>query len=241
MKRDRSQNQTVQEDGSYIVKKNKKLNILAFLLCVLVSFVVWLYVMNTQNSNYTRTFSIAVEVINEDALLGETGLSIFGAHKEMASVTIQGKKADVQKYSEKDFRAYIDVSTITEKGTYPISVVVETPAITLSVVAVEPKTVSVYADKLETKAVNLVPYCNEEGKLTLSSNTAAVEISGPASYLEKISFARAIVPYSDSYEIGQVITSSDIAVYDNKETRLSMLYMSVEPDTVNVKVDGINE
>ena len=194
MKKDISQNNIVYEDGSYVVKRSKKLNILAFILCVVASFFVWLYVMNTQNSNYTRTFTISVEVVNEDALLRDTGLSVFGANKEKAIVTIQGKKADVQKYSEKDFRAYIDVSDIDEKGTYPMSVVVETPAVTLSVVAVEPKTVSIYADYLETKTVNLIPYCFVEGELSLSVDKSQITISGPKSYIEKISYAKINIP-----------------------------------------------
>lgn len=241
MKKDISQNNIVYEDGSYVVKRSKKLNILAFILCVVASFFVWLYVMNTQNSNYTRTFTISVEVVNEDALLRDTGLSVFGANTEKAIVTIQGKKAEVQKYSEKDFRAYIDVSDIDEKGTYPVSVVVETPAVTLSVVAVEPKTVSVYADYLETKTVELIPYCLVEGELSLSVDKSHITISGPASYIEKISYAKITVPYSDKYSEGQMIASSDISVYDENDAQLSLLYIEIEPDTVTVRVDAINE
>lgn len=240
MKKDKSQSHAVHEDGSYVVIKNKKLNILAFILCVVASFFVWIYVMNTQNSDYTKTFSISVEVINEDDLLRDTGLSVFGVTKEKANVTIQGKKADVQKYSEKDFRAYIDVSTIDEKGTYPISVAVETPSASLVVVSVDPKTVSVYADYLETKVVSVEPYCETEGRLDLSLEDPQITISGPASYLEKISSAKVTVPYA-KYEVGQIIASTDIAVYDENGAELSLLYIKVEPDTVTVKVDAINE
>ena len=240
MRKDASQSHTVYEDGSYVVRKDKKLNILAFILCVVASFFVWIYVMNTQNSNYTKTFSISVEVVNEDALLRDTGLSVFGANKEKANVTIQGKKADVQKYSEKDFRAYIDVSTIDEKGTYPVSVVVETPSVTLSVVSVDPKTVSVYADYLQTKVVSVEPYCVIEGRLDLSAQDTQITISGPQSYLEKISSAKVAVPDAN-YTVGQMIASSDVSVYDENGAQLSLLYMAIEPSTVTVKVDAINE
>ena len=33
-------------DGSYVVKKSRKHNILAFILCVLVAFTLWLYATN---------------------------------------------------------------------------------------------------------------------------------------------------------------------------------------------------
>ena len=105
MRKNKAKNKVVNEDGSYVVKNDRKLNIFAFILCVFASFFVWIYVMNTQNSDYTKTFSISAEIINEEKLLDETGLSIFGMPERQISVTIQGKKADIQKYSEKDFRA----------------------------------------------------------------------------------------------------------------------------------------
>ena len=240
MKKETSQSSTVYKDGSYVVRKSKKLNIFAFVVCVIASFFVWLYVVNTQNSDYTRNFTISVEIINEDELLRDTGLSVFGVDNEKVNVTIQGKKADVQKYSEKDFRAYIDVSAIEEKGTYPVSVAVETPSVSISVVATEPKTVSVYADYLATKFVSVEPYCENEDALVLSVEKSQIEISGPASYLEKISSARVTVPY-DSYTVGQMIISSNISVYDENGAQLSLLYMTIEPNTVTAKVDAINE
>lgn len=33
-------------DGSYVVKKSRKHNILAFILCVLIAFTIWLYATN---------------------------------------------------------------------------------------------------------------------------------------------------------------------------------------------------
>ena len=78
MRKNKAKNKVVNEDGSYVVKNDRKLNIFAFILCVFASFFVWIYVMNTQNSDYTKTFSISVEVINEDDLLSDTGLGIFG-------------------------------------------------------------------------------------------------------------------------------------------------------------------
>ena len=35
-------------DGNYVVKKSRKHNILAFILCVLIAFVVWLYATNNE-------------------------------------------------------------------------------------------------------------------------------------------------------------------------------------------------
>ena len=40
--------ENVYDDGSYVVKKSRKYNILALIICLLVAFVVWLYAANTE-------------------------------------------------------------------------------------------------------------------------------------------------------------------------------------------------
>lgn len=34
------------QDGNYVVKKSRKLNVFAYVLCVLISLIIWLYVAN---------------------------------------------------------------------------------------------------------------------------------------------------------------------------------------------------
>ena len=33
----------VNDDGSYVVKKSKKSNIFAFIICIIIAFVIWMY------------------------------------------------------------------------------------------------------------------------------------------------------------------------------------------------------
>ncbi|MBE6530735.1 MAG: hypothetical protein E7679_01395 [Ruminococcaceae bacterium] len=240
MKKDRSQNK-VSGDGSYVVKKNGKLNILAFALCVLAAFFIWIYAMNTQNSNYTKTFSIDIEVINEIDLLDEKGLSVFGLPEEQVSITIQGTKADVQKYTEKEFRAYIDLSNIDEKGMAVLSVNVETPSSTVSVIATEPKTVTVYADEmLEKKIEDFGAYCDEEENYKLSvEKQESITVVGPKTYVEKIDSARVVIPYGN-YDDGENISSNEVRIYDKDKRELSLLYITVTPENFVVKVEGRN-
>lgn len=41
----KKKDKTVQ-DGSYVSKKSRKLNVFAYILCVLISLIIWLYVAN---------------------------------------------------------------------------------------------------------------------------------------------------------------------------------------------------
>ena len=40
-----------EDDGSYVVKKDRKLNIVAFVLCFLIAFVIWIYATNNDKKN----------------------------------------------------------------------------------------------------------------------------------------------------------------------------------------------
>lgn len=45
------------DDGSYVVKKSRKSSILAFILCLLIAFVIWAYADATENADSVATES----------------------------------------------------------------------------------------------------------------------------------------------------------------------------------------
>ena len=47
----RKRNQSSRDDENYVVKNKRKFNILAFILCVLIAFVIWLYASNLEDKN----------------------------------------------------------------------------------------------------------------------------------------------------------------------------------------------
>lgn len=40
--------ENIYDDGSYVVKKSRKHNILGFIICLLIAFVIWLYAANSE-------------------------------------------------------------------------------------------------------------------------------------------------------------------------------------------------
>ena len=136
-----------QADGTYVVKSNKKINILAFIGCLLLSFIVWIYVTNVKINDNTKTFSIKMDIKGESSLLDKKFLSVFGASETWVKVTVQGSNAELQKYSEKDFKVYIDVSNIEKPGITPLNVVVETPGTSVAVISTDPVQTTVFVDE----------------------------------------------------------------------------------------------
>lgn len=50
------------DDGSYVVKKSRKFDIFAFIVCVLVAFVIWVYAVGRTNDVPSDTTVESVQV-----------------------------------------------------------------------------------------------------------------------------------------------------------------------------------
>ena len=42
------------DDGSYVTKKSRKFSLFAFILCLLIAFVIWIYATNKVNQSTTE-------------------------------------------------------------------------------------------------------------------------------------------------------------------------------------------
>ena len=223
--------------------KNKRSDILAFVVCILVAFLLWVYVMNTQNADYTKTFTLQAEVINAEELLKQSGLSVFGIPDQQVMVTVKGKKSDIHKYSEKDLRAHLDLSSINKKGSNTLSISVETPTTAVSVVTVEPSSVVVYVDEKIDISVPLAAECvnNDKFGLSIEEKYKSIVISGPKEYVSKIAYAKVYVQDSEGYKVGDSVTTSDIRLFSADDIPMSSLYMTFSEENIVVKVESINE
>jgi len=51
----RKQSQVSRDGEGYAKKSNKKFNIFAFILCVLIAFIIWLYASNLEKNSQAET------------------------------------------------------------------------------------------------------------------------------------------------------------------------------------------
>lgn len=61
----------MEDDGSYVVQKNRKLNIFAFILCLLVALIIWVYATNMEDKERAEeeTESSTAAAVFDDAFL----------------------------------------------------------------------------------------------------------------------------------------------------------------------------
>ena len=221
-------------------KKRNKFHVVQFVICVLLAFSIWVYVMNAKMSDNTKTFSIVPDVKGETALQNEIGLSVFGSVSDPVKITIKGTKAEMLKYSEKDFKVSIDVSTAEEAGITSFGVAVESPSAALSVVQTEPSMISLMIDYEQTREIPLVVRSATEGsKFNFVPSIDKITVSGPKTQLDKISVARCEVNV-DEEDIGTEILLTNIVLLDVNEAPLITSYLKYDINDITAHVIAVD-
>ena len=193
------ENMNHSDNGTVVAKKNKKISILAFVGCLLLAFVIWIYVMNVKISDNTKTFNIKMDIKGEAELLDDMNYSVFGATETWVKVTVQGTNADLNNCSEKDFGVYVDVSNIENAGRTPLNLVVESKSSAVSVVSTDPVQTSLFIDEKVSASVVINTVNEENGSdNSVSVNTDNIIVEGPKTYISDISYAKIFVDKSDT-------------------------------------------
>lgn len=224
-------------------KKNKKINILAFIGCLVLAFFIWVYVMNIKMTDNTKIFSISLDIREQKTLYERTEYSVFEGYDDTVKITVQGTKADLQKYSDKDFKAYVDVSSVTEVGIIPLNIVVESPSVSLTVVSIEPVVANLMIDEtVIDKEVSLVALPKDlSQKVKLMTNESTIKVSGPKSYLDKIGVAKLFVNATEN-DIGtEHKTFVEVIFYDDKDNPILSSYLTYDLEGVSVTVTEMSE
>ena len=89
-------------------------DLLLKIFSVIFAFLLWMFVINTDNPVIKKTFSdVPVDMLNEQVLddLNQTYKIEDG---ETVSFTVRGKKDVVDRLSKSDFRATADVSSMSD-------------------------------------------------------------------------------------------------------------------------------
>ncbi len=238
-------------DNDFIVlnrKRNKKISILAFIGCFLLACIVWVYVMNTEISDNSKTFIIKMDIRGETDLLNDKNFSVFTASETFVKVTVQGSVADLNKCSEKDFDVSIDVSTIENSGMTPLNIAVVCNSRAVSVVSTDPVQMTVFADeKVNDKEVPVFVRLGDEISLKdneqIRPSKGTISVSGPKTYLEKIDHAYITVTTLDfrgGDEKGAYNVVFPVKFFDVAENEISSPYLNYNAYDISLIIEDVS-
>ena len=181
-------------------KKNQKS--FQVILAIVIALAMWLYVINVENPAGTAHIRDVPVQLQGEKTLEENGLMVTGLSRDGITVSLNGKKKTLMKISRKNLSLIVDVSSVTEAGSWTLAGRLSYPAtvsgdsVTISrwddlrvIVTVEPKTTKTVPVRGEFMGTEAEGY--QTGTVTVAPDT--LTLTGPEDTLDKIAYALAQV------------------------------------------------
>lgn len=216
--------------------------ILARILSVAVAVFIWIYVVNISSDNYEKTFTlIPIRIEGEQALAASSQMSVYDQSETVVSVTVSGKRSDINALDSSDFKAWIDVSNLDEGGRHSLPVKLSLPD-RVSAISHSPSEVSILADAKVSKTVpvqvKLLSYSINDN-LSISGTTPSLDkisVTGPAATLERIAAVEAEVDLSSGWITSSFLHNARLQPVDDTGAQVNSEYISLSHDSVDVSV-----
>lgn len=226
-----------------ILKNNKFL----FVLAILISFSIWIYMsMGSSNDTSLTISNIPIQIELPDESI-DSGLQVFSGGEQTASVTVSGNRAILGSINESDITVTAAANTINSTGTYQLSVSAAktNPGQNFQIIStVSPSTVSVFVDYLRESTFQIqenVVYKVADGyyaSTALSSKN--VVISGPQTEISRISKVSAVASIDNTLTESSS-TEAKIVLYDKNGKEVSTNLLTMDLYSVQAMVSVLPE
>ena len=220
------------------MKRKIESDLLLKIISVIFAFLLWMFVINTDNPVIKKTFSdVPVDMLNEQVLddLNQTYKIESG---DTVSFTVKGKKDVVDRLTKSDFRATADVSSMSdvhailikvEALRYKSQLDIDTGGATVKVVLEDVKSDQIPV-VVEVKGKPASGY-------TVSTQTATpnlISVSGPKSVVSRIKQIVAVVNVSGLKK--DVTMTQMVKCYDEDGDEISQDRIKLDTNKIRVKI-----
>lgn len=239
MKRSNENEYTEYDASGEQTESRGGLQIFARIVCLLLAFVIWLYVVDNDSEDYEKTFTlIPIDIEGAEVLAELSGMSVINLEESAVSVTVRGKRSELNALTSEDFHAYVNVSTLTTADRHLLSVMVDMPN-GVERRNTEPSAVNVYTDELAERdiPIEVVPKYRMAATYTIDSIQKSIEtvrVHGPRELINRIAAARADV------ELGEVVSSVEatgvLIPVDKDGVEVDGKYLRLDSRDITVRV-----
>lgn len=224
--------------GDYQVKESRNEKLIAKILCVLAAIILWFYVVMTDTTTDEKVFSgISVDIRGRDRVEDTLGLTIISGYDLTVDVTVKGPRADINRLTVDDVKAYIDMKTVDGAGEYTLPIRTSLPnGITAG--SLSANYMTVYVDKRTTISVPVKIVTSQviEADFTMGTPEPSIEtvnVSGPEEVLRTIDHAEA------SFDLGRVsktlISTGKLTLVDANGNEINDPYVRLQTSEVTVR------
>lgn len=224
-------------------KRRKKWDIGPRLLCFLFAIVIWIYMVNINDTEIEETKMMSIQIVGEEVMHTNSEMAIYGIDKKVINVTVKGSNRDLRKYTAADYKVTVDVSGLDTPGDHTLQISVLPPEKSdIVIVSFEPSTVTVHIDnRIEKEIPLIVDYTSGTNRFDVleystaqSANT--IKIKGPKTVLEKIDMA--VFEISGTLDSSRQFKDFDLCFYDKKNKEIfESEYEYIDYSTKDITVD----
>ena len=226
-------------EGNITVHRNKTVDFLAKLVCLLIAFFLWYYASSLDTVIYDKEYtSIPVRIENNSEL------SLLSGEGMTVDITISGKRNDLRKVNISDISAYVVIPESTTPGRYEYEIMFNIP----SGVTLEKSSASnivVYVDDTITKSVpvkvNLVSFYYEKDCELRIGSIPDITVSGPANVVNTIEYASLPVNMGDQQISKSVSYRGELVLKDSDGETVSDSYVRLSSETASVTLSLYKE
>lgn len=221
--------------------KKKILNNLGLkLISIVIAFVLWFLVVMADNPKASVSFSnIQVNLVNTELLEKENKVYEILDNSDVVRVTVEAPRNIINEISASDIVAEADVSKLTEVNTIAISYHLLNDDVEILGISGNHDVVRL---NVEDKASNWIDVrCNPVGEVAegymisgTTSDQTRIEVSGPKSAVESISYAKLEIDVSGATT--KQIAYVDVLLYDADDNLLDLPSVTKNVDIMRVEV-----
>ncbi|NFN81478.1 hypothetical protein FDB25_13855 [Clostridium botulinum] len=173
-------------------KGNKNKSLVAKLICLLLSFGLWLYISNVENP--VRTYElkgVPVELINKESI-SKSNLAIVGEESFTVDLTLEGATSEITKAKKDSFKLTADMSSYALKNgenIIPIQIVSYPQNINIKnngFLGIKIKLETLITKDVSLKSQVNITYKENIYKKDLTVSPEKATISGPESEVNKV-------------------------------------------------------
>lgn len=212
----------------------RKRKIFTFIIALFGALLLWMYAIGYDTEIAEETFdAIPVEIIG----VNTNGYTVADAENFTLSIEVRatGTRSDLSKVDAGDFRAYVDISSVTGPGytTLPITVVAPNG---LNAEILTVSNVTLYVDTFTSRTINVAiekTYSSQHTIGNITQSVYAVSVYGPESVIGN---AEAYVSFTlGNVTANEVHVSGEIKLRD-AQTKAAIInqYITMSTSTVEV-------
>jgi YbbR domain-containing protein len=178
------------------VDKKKDNQIIIRVICIIASFIFWLYIANSENPERDGRITVPIELENVD-VLGKSKLAMLNGQKFEVTLRVKGPMLEVNALNASKFSLKADLSKSNlTKGIIRVPVYVESLPTDIVIIDQESLKVDVILDNLIEKSVPVkvnIPVTTKPGYVAATPilYPSVVYVSGAEQYVNNVSYVQA--------------------------------------------------